>query len=231
MSKRNLNQIPLQLPAETSRSREDFILGSCNALAADWIDRWPDWPGKIKGLVIHGPPASGKSHLAAIWMEMTGGVMISRLDQTVLDRLGPEASLVLDNFMPSDDWPPDLLFHLLNRFISGQGSVLVLARQPVAEQSWQLADITSRLALLNSVAIQPPDDETLAAVLQKLADDRGLVLDADVVRHCLARMERSFAAARQLADLLNMESLARKQRVTTALAREVLDHHYQSRLL
>ena len=55
------DQLTIDFAPEPSLSRADFVLGSCNALAADWIDRWPDWPGRIRGLVIHGPADCGKS--------------------------------------------------------------------------------------------------------------------------------------------------------------------------
>ena len=62
-----MQQLPLDLRFLTAQGREDFILGDCNRLAAAWIDRWPNWPGPYPVLNIVGPPASGKSHLSAVW--------------------------------------------------------------------------------------------------------------------------------------------------------------------
>ncbi|MEI9984851.1 MAG: hypothetical protein WDN69_17585 [Aliidongia sp.] len=45
--------------------REAFLVAAANAAAVAWIDRWPDWPAPA--LVLQGPPASGKTHLASVW--------------------------------------------------------------------------------------------------------------------------------------------------------------------
>ena len=39
---------------------ESFLVAPGNRDAGAWIDRWPDWPGRV--LAIHGPQGCGKSH-------------------------------------------------------------------------------------------------------------------------------------------------------------------------
>ena len=67
-----MQQLPLDLGFMPAQGRDDFIISDCNKLAAEWIDRWPDWPGQFPVLNIVGPAASGKSHLAAIWRARSG---------------------------------------------------------------------------------------------------------------------------------------------------------------
>lgn len=212
-----------------SFEREDFVLGGCNALAADWIDRWPDWPGRISGVFLLGPADAGKSHLAAIWMKESGAKLLNALTSADLEELGPRPHLVLDHPLPGNDWPEDVLFHLLNRIAEG-GSLLVLSRVPVAEMAWVLADVSSRLAGLVAAEITPPDDTLLMALVQKHADDLGLALDGEVARYIVERMERSFSAAKAIIAAINALALARKKKATISMAREVLDQH-QPRLL
>ena len=54
--------IPLEFRA--SYKRHDFIVGKSNKYAINWIDKFPNW--HEKGLIIIGPRASGKSHLARV---------------------------------------------------------------------------------------------------------------------------------------------------------------------
>ena len=49
------------------KNREDFVVGASNREAVKWIDRYPRW--KNNGLIIIGPNASGKSHLASVWQK------------------------------------------------------------------------------------------------------------------------------------------------------------------
>ena len=46
------------------------LVAPSNEAAVAWIDRWPDWPGSA--LVVHGPPGSGKTHLAEVWRARSG---------------------------------------------------------------------------------------------------------------------------------------------------------------
>lgn len=217
------NQMTIDFAAEPSHARADFVLGSCNAIAADWIDRWPDWPGRIRGLVVHGPADCGKSHLGAIWCETSHAPVITRLDAESDAMIGAQSHILLDHPMPGDDWPEDLFFHVLNRLAEGGGSVLILSRQPMGGLKWGLADLRSRLGGLAAAEITPPDDAVLVAVMQKHADDLGLALDGDIARYMSNRIERSFSAARHVVAQINNVALRRKKKVTLAMVRDILD--------
>ena len=45
-----MQQIPMDLSFRSAQDRANFFISISNQLAADWIDRWPDWPGQIQGL-------------------------------------------------------------------------------------------------------------------------------------------------------------------------------------
>jgi chromosomal replication initiation ATPase DnaA len=84
-----------------------------------------------------------------------------------------------------------------------------------------LADLRSRLNAAPAVAIGRPDDALIGAVLVKLFGDRQLPVDGEVLAYVLARMERSFAAARTLVAALDRAALAAHRGITIPLAREV----------
>jgi chromosomal replication initiation ATPase DnaA len=85
-----------------------------------------------------------------------------------------------------------------------------------------LPDLASRLAAMPAVAIAPPDDALLAAVLVKLFADRQLAIGADVVDYLVGRMERSFAAASAMVERLDRAALAERRAVTVPLVRKML---------
>jgi chromosomal replication initiation ATPase DnaA len=72
------------------------------------------------------------------------------------------------------------------------------------------------------VALAAPDDAMLRAVLVKLFADRQLAVDDGLVSYLMARIERSFAAARAVVAELDREALRRQRPVTKVLVSEIL---------
>ena len=83
-------------------------------------------------------------------------------------------------------------------------------------------DLGSRLKALPVVAIAPPDDALLRAVLVKLFADRQLAVDESLIGYVAMRIERSFAAARSVVARLDEEAMRHKRPLTRALAAELL---------
>src|ERR1700761_3280421 len=63
-------QLAFALPHAESLTRDNFLGGPANAAGLTLIDSWPDWPNRV--MLLLGPEASGKSHLASIWAEQSG---------------------------------------------------------------------------------------------------------------------------------------------------------------
>ena len=90
-------QIPFDLSWRPAFGREDFLIGEANEAAVAWLDRWPDWTAPL--LVIHGPAASGKSHLGAVWRDRAGAAMLDAgvlLEQDAKDIAGAAEHIALD---------------------------------------------------------------------------------------------------------------------------------------
>lgn len=218
-----IRQTTLDFPTPDNHARRRFIIGACNAMAADWIDRWPEWPGMIRALIIHGPRCSGKTHLASIWSESNAATTLTHLKDGI-DHVNPANHYVLDGIAPNANWPDDMLFLVLTRFTGAEGSLLLLADQSPASMPWKLADVTSRLAVMNTAQITTPDDAMLHDLLQKLADDKGLALDEDIIAYMVKRMERGYETAVQTIQALDEMSITEKKKVNLAMARKILNN-------
>jgi chromosomal replication initiation ATPase DnaA len=213
-------QLALALDNRPALGREDFLVAPCNADAVAWIDRWPDWPAPA--LVLVGPPAAGKSHLAEVWRARSNAVLLdaARLDDAPARALGGADACVVEHIdRAGDDVALLMLYHHL---AERGGHMLASAQQPPARWGDRLPDLVSRLAAAPTAMIAAPDDALIAGVLAKLFHDRQLAVAPGVIAYMVARMERSLAAARRLVVRLDDESLARRRRITVPLVRDVL---------
>ena len=230
-----MQQLPLDLQVRTTSQHGDFIISDCNQIATKWVDRWLEQhqsgqQQRFRALNIAGPAASGKSHLAAVWQSASGAVILHRLGDghgKGLDDHGNDRHFILDEV--GSDSPDHIgfseegLFHLFNHVKHVDGSLMILSPSPVARMNWQLPDLSSRLRTVNLGQIEEPDDQLLQALLQRNFAERQLVAPDNVVRYLVARMERSFAAARDIVARMDRASLANKSEISLSLARSIVD--------
>jgi chromosomal replication initiation ATPase DnaA len=218
-------QLSFDLPLDPRYGREDFLVGPANEAAYERIEAWPDWPHHA--LVLVGPAGAGKSHLAAIWAERAHAWTIeaNAVSAGSVAHLVSNGALVIEDADRAGSRDEAALFHLLNGLAERRAPVVLTARQPV--EGWSLAtrDLLSRLRLAPAVAIEPPDEALLAAVLVKLFVDRQLVVDLSVVETLAPRIGRSIARARGVVADLDREALSRGRRITRPMALAVLERH------
>lgn len=203
-------QLILDLPVRSALGRDDFFVSEANAAALAGIDGWRDWPhGKM---VLVGPEASGKTHLAHVWAAMSGAQVV---EAAVLagrdpDAFGP-AVVVEDADRVTDE---TALFHLHNAVLGQGGRLLLTARCRPARWPLTLPDLKSRVQQAGLLTLHEPDDALLAAVMVKLAADRQLALGPELISYSVVRMERSFAAAQRLIEAIDARALRDKLRPT-----------------
>lgn len=192
-------QVPLPLVYRPRLAAHDFIVSDANRDAVQWLaapDRWP-----MPRCVLLGPPASGKSHLAAVFAARPGAVVID------------DADLIADG---------EALFHAWNAATADRPLLFTATRMP---RSWAhtLPDLASRLAATPQIRLTDPDDPMIAAVLAKCFADRGLRVGEEVITWLVARIERSFAAATDIVVRLDALALAERRDITVPLARQLLE--------
>ena len=212
-------QLALALCHAENFAREDFLSGPSNAVALALVDAWPDW--SYRTVMLTGPEGSGKSHLAAMWAQAAGARLIAAraVEEANVPAALATGALVVED-VTAGSFEEKALFHLLNLAREQEAFVMLTARTPPA--TFAIADLTSRLKALPVVAIAPPDDGLLRAVLLKLFSDRQLAVDEALLGYVGTRIERSFAAARAVVALLDAEAMRRKRPLTRALAAEIL---------
>ncbi len=213
-------QLVFDLPVETAFGRDDFFTSPANSEAVNAIENWRDWP--LGKLVLVGPAGAGKSHLAQIWAEISGGsVLDARADWSVGGISGPVCVENLHGIVGNRS-AEEQLFHLHN--IQAENGRALLMTGQGAPSSWAFAlpDLASRVQGSHLVQLGAPDDTLLAAVLLKQCGDRQLQVEPGVVEFILRRAERSFVGMRDLVAALDRVSLQRKKPIGQGLVREIL---------
>ena len=218
---RGPRQLTLDLDHAESYARDDFLGGPSNAAALTLIDSWPDWPNQIVALV--GPEGAGKSHLASIWAAQAGARCVAARalsDADVPAALATGALVVEDAAEARFD--ETAMFHLLNLARQEEAFVLLTARTAPGTWTVGTADLASRLKSLPAIALAPPDDALLRAVLVKLFADRQLAVDEQLIGYVAMHIGRSFADAQAAVAALDQEAMRLKRPLTRILAAEVL---------
>jgi chromosomal replication initiation ATPase DnaA len=175
-------QLALALDHTESFAREDFLSGSSNAVALALIDAWPDWSHRM--VMLTGPEGSGKSHLAAVWAQAAGARFLAAraLEEANVPSALATGALVVED-IAAGAFDERVLFHLLN--LAGEQGAFVLLTARSAPATFAIRDLASRLKALPVVAIMPPDDALLRAVVARL--------DQEAMRHNRP-LTRAFAA-------------------------------------
>lgn len=214
-------QLAFDLPHRPATGRDDFLVTPSNAKAVALIDLWPKWPANT--LILLGPPGSGKSHLAAVWHEMTGAVLARPADIRAdrVPKLLDKAALVIED-APGENLDEAAFFHLLNLSREQKAYILITAAR--APPGWGIAlpDLLSRLKAAPTAQLGPPDDALLRGVLVKLFADRQIGVDEALVSYLISRMPRELAAARTLVAEIDRRALEERAEVTRNFVGKVL---------
>lgn len=220
-------QLALDLGYRPDLAADEFLLSDCNRTAWAAIEAWERWPGRR--LALTGPEGSGKTHLAAIWGRRTGALRLhaAELTEGRLHRVLDASAVIVENVdrvaglpHPVRQQIETLILHLFN-LAAAEGIPLLLTGRR-APGHWQIEkpDLASRVSAMPHVAIMAPDDAILSRVLHKLFRDRNQKIGDELVEFLLRRMERSFAAAREVVAALDHRALAERRRIGRPLAVE-----------
>lgn len=216
-------QLVLDLPHRPALEADDFLVSKSNETAVRLIDSWPSWSSRVH--LIVGPAGCGKSHLAHVWQLASGAkqITVDQIGSGAPEHLVDGTPLLLEDAERCGITDRQL-FHLLNLCNETNSTLLMTARQRPARWPVKLPDLVSRLRTVPAIAIGPPDETLLRAVLVKHFSDRQVEVAPEVITYLTARMERSMEAACELADLLDRAALSAGRKITRQLAGNILDH-------
>lgn len=214
-------QLPLDLGHEPSHAEDDFLVGEGNALAHARILAWPHWPDGMT--LLAGPAAAGKSHLARIFAARSHALAVTPETIASIAAAGGKEPLLIED-VDRLAYDEHALFHLLNQAMRGERSLLLTAREEVANWPLRTDDARSRARRAPLFRLEISDDIELSQMFVKLFGDRQIRVDPRVIGYVVPRMERSPEEAAALVELMDRLALAKGSAITRALAAEALAH-------
>lgn len=193
-----MNQIALPLDWPEGERDDEFILSDANAAVARHLEHWSLWPVPVT--ILTGPRKSGRSLVGRLFARKTGGRL-------------------LDDAWRADE---ETLFHAWNAAMETHRPLLIVADAPPPEWVVSLPDLASRFTATPRVAIQPPDDALMTALLERGLARRGLPVPPTLTAWLSARIERTYVGIISAIDALDRAALSRQHRLTVPLARDAL---------
>ncbi len=215
-------QLAFDLGQKDGFLRDDFFPSASNRAALAMVDGWQGWPSGR--MLLIGPQGAGKTHLAHIWVGMSGAQMVPAADLASADlpAVANAGAVVVEDAHALPRAGEEALFHLHN-LMSNAGHLLITARAPPRDWGLMLPDLFSRMQALTITQLAAPDESLITAVLVKLFTDRQITVPPNLIAYLAPRIERSIGAARDIVAVLDARALADGRPVTRALAADVLD--------
>ena len=222
------NQLALPLTFKSIKNRDNFIISKCNQSAISLIENTEFWLGNkkintIPAALIFGPAGCGKTHLSNIFMDTNKSFFLSSLKSHDLDLIKKGTNFIIDNLVPSSNYPSKLVLHFLNQVTYKQGSILFLSRYSAFEMDWGLDDLNSRIRSLLACEIKLPDDMLLYTFLIKYSNDKKLILNDNQCLYILERLERNFESIIKFINALDMLLLETKKKVSYKSIQYIFD--------
>ncbi len=211
-----MKQTLLNLETNRDYNKHDYIVSLCNVEAYKAIKGEVVWPNNQ--LLIIGDECSGKTHLANIWQERVGGVLLQD-GEDFSKFINKTSAFILEDV--ESIRTEEYLFHLINFTRNNSFSLLLTAR---ILPDFLLSDLKSRINAMHKILIKQPDEEMLKILLLKQFSDRQLRIGNDVVDFILSRTERSFDFIAKLVHMIDQMSLIEKRNITIPMVKKVMEN-------
>ena len=114
------------------------------------------------------------------------------------------------------------LWQLFNEFHDTARKIAVTGLFPPRELPHLDGHLISRLLWGLVARVDISDDDSLRMIMKKLAEDRNIILPAEVIDHLLVHVRRELPPLIDALERIHRHSLATARRISVRLAREAL---------
>lgn len=226
-----MHQPSLPLPIPQSYAPEDFVVSDSNRAAYHLLTS-PLLSSANPITAITGAQGAGKTHLMHVLCQQQKTLLLplSHIGDEPADSLTKQHSVIaiddVHTLKNVSEKHPDLLAslaQLINAVRAENTRLILFSRIAPARLDAPLDDLTSRLKAIPEIALLPPDDFLLHALLYKYFTDRQLRVGDDIIPYILSRMERTTLAAQTIVSEIDARSMQYKREITLPLVRQTLN--------
>ena len=187
-------------------------------------------------LYLHGEAGSGKTHLlSAIGSELSArhqvAIPVIPVEQlrpgsceatfTLLRGFQPCSSTIC-TCLPTTAASGSALWQLFNDFYESGRKIVATATLPPKELASLDGHLQSRFMWGLVARLDISDDTSRRMILQKLAEDRQILLPEEVTGHLLVHLPRDITALTDALDRIKHHSFATQRKISLRLAKEAL---------
>ena len=214
------NQLILKFPSKKIYLKDDFYVSNSNKEAYDLVVSWPKWVKRI--INIFGPSGSGKSHISSFLKNKTSFLEIdsSKLNDNIFANFKSKEALIIENL--NSKISENLLFSLWNEALHDNKYILITSEKPIAQHTFKLPDLRSRINTCLSVGIKLPNDDMIRVIIAKNFSDKQIKVEKKYIEYIIKRIERSYEKISKFISVLDKYSLKKGTPVSLKLIKEVL---------
>lgn len=237
-------QLVFDFPINPMFSFDNFVICSGNDTAFRFAKLLLTDATK-KLLYIHGPSGSGKTHL----LHALAGALCSREGRTTLpcisfkeiheiyqgdypaeavsklaERFRNEPALLIDDvhLLPDNPHVRSEFWQLFNDFHDASRKIIITGLYPPREIPHLDDHIVSRLLWGLAAKVDISDNDSLRKIMKKLAEDRNILLPADVIDYLLIHTRRELPPLIGLLERIHRHALTTGRKISLRLVRELL---------
>jgi chromosomal replication initiator protein len=229
-------QLVFDFPITPQYSFSNFVICGGNEAAFSFAKKLLTADSGENLLYLHGAVGSGKTHLlAAIGSELSAN-NCEDIPLIPAAQLEPEnfaatfallrrfPALLLDDLhLLADDSSLRIgLWQLFNDFYESGRKIIATASLPPKELAALDEHLQSRFMWGLVAKLDIADDDSRRMIMQKLADDRQIILPEEVAGYLLIHLPRDITALTAALDKLRHFALTTQRKISLRLAREAL---------
>jgi chromosomal replication initiator protein len=237
-------QLVFDFPATTHYSFDNFVVCDGNRPAYVFARKLAEGDGTENLLYLYGPPGSGKTHLlesVGRALSCSGALPAPYISFRTIDELyrgdySPErvsrlgerfqdaAALLMDDIhlIPDNESLRIEVWQLFNDFYQTGRKIMITGLFPPKELPSLDDHLISRLLWGLVARMDITDDDSRRMILAKLAEDRQVLLPAEVADYLLRIVRRDVPSLRDALERISRFSLAEGRKITLKLAREAV---------
>ena len=221
-----MKQLPLPISWAFSKSTDDFVVSDCNRYAFEWLEKWP-LKIQTNFVCLVGESGSGKTHLAHIWSDRLGAEFLKPSNAfnkwyEISSESSEQQYYVFDD---ADELDEDiLLFYIYNTIKEKNAYLLLTAKNYPNKWNLKFEDIKSRLATVDIIRIQRPNESAINSIIEKMLLQRGIKSTHEVVEYISNRIERSYESIRYWINKIDSQLMDKKGKLSLQKLRTILEN-------